>query len=86
MKDVDVIPVLKEEDKSKPGNYRPVSLTVVLCKIMESVTRDKVIQHIDRNDIYESVNMVSSRENPAAQMYFNFFLGMERYFRRRYTY
>ena len=73
MKDVDVIPVLKEEDKSKPGNYRPVSLTVVLCNIMESVTRDKVIQHIDRNDIYESVNMVSSRENPAAQMYFNFF-------------
>ena len=36
-------------DKSKPGNYRPVSLTNVLGKVMESIIRDKVVEHRESN-------------------------------------
>ena len=29
-------------------NYRPVSLTVILCKVFESLVRDKMIEHLER--------------------------------------
>ena len=32
-------------------NYRPVSLTSVLCKLMESIIRDKLLEHMRKNDI-----------------------------------
>ena len=37
-----VTPIFKTGNKSSPSNYRPVSLTVVLCKIFESILRDKM--------------------------------------------
>ena len=33
-----VIPVFKKGEKHDPCNYRPVSLTAVLCKIMEHIS------------------------------------------------
>ena len=32
-------------------NYRPVSLTSVLCMLMESIIRDKLLEHMRKNDI-----------------------------------
>ena len=37
-----IAPVLKKGSKSNTGNYRPVSLTCVLCKVMESILRDEI--------------------------------------------
>ena len=34
-KDANVTPIFKQGKKSSPGNYRPVSLTSVICKLME---------------------------------------------------
>ena len=34
-------PIFKKGDKKQPENYRPVSLTCVVCKTMESLVRDK---------------------------------------------
>ena len=34
-KEANVVPIIKKDDKSKAVNYRPVSITVVLCKVME---------------------------------------------------
>ena len=31
------------------GNYRPVSLTCIVCKIMESIIRDDIVNHLNRN-------------------------------------
>jgi len=34
-----VTPVFKKSSKSSPANYRPISLTVNLCKVLESLIR-----------------------------------------------
>ena len=42
-KTVHVSPVFKKEGRSKPGNFRPVSLTSIPCKVLESIMRDKMM-------------------------------------------
>ena len=46
-----VSPIFKKGVKTNPGNYRPVSLTSVLCKIQESIIRDYVIHHLQENNL-----------------------------------
>ena len=41
-----VTPIYKKGSKGLPGNYRPVSLTCILCKVMESVIRDTMVEHL----------------------------------------
>jgi hypothetical protein len=48
-KEANVTPIFKKGKKSCPSNYRPVSLTSVCCKIMESVVRDAVTKHLSVN-------------------------------------
>ena len=38
-----VSPLFKKGSKQDPGNYRPVSLTCVPCKIMEAIIRDYIL-------------------------------------------
>jgi hypothetical protein len=45
-KEANVTPIFKKGAKSKPENYRPVSLTSVSCKIMESIIRDAMTEHL----------------------------------------
>ena len=44
-----VTPIFKKGSKTKPGNYRPVSLTCIPCKIMEAVIKDKIQEHVDNH-------------------------------------
>ena len=44
-----VTPIFKKGSKSKPENYRPVSLTSISCKLMESIIRDQVVSHLEIN-------------------------------------
>jgi len=41
----EVIPIFKKGKKDDPANYRPVSLTSVPSKVLESVVKDKIIEH-----------------------------------------
>jgi hypothetical protein len=50
-KEANVTPIFKKGAKSKPENYRPVSLTSVSCKIMESIIRDAMTQHLQTNKL-----------------------------------
>ena len=47
-----VTPVYKsKESKSAPGNYRPISLTCILCKVMEAIIRDEIVSHLTDNKL-----------------------------------
>ena len=44
--------IFKKGNKSYPNNYRPVSLTAIVCKILESVIRDYIINHMKVNNLF----------------------------------
>ena len=46
-----VSPIYKKGQRSLAENYRPISLTCVLCKILESMVRSKVLSHLLTNDV-----------------------------------
>ena len=37
--------------KSDPINYRPISLTCILCKVMEHIVASKLSRHFEQSDI-----------------------------------
>ena len=45
-----VTAVFKKGDKTNPANYRPVSLTCILCKTMEHVIFSQTMGHLDKYD------------------------------------
>ena len=47
----EVRPIFKKGSKSSPGNYRPVSLTSVVCKVFESFIRDALYDHLTSNNL-----------------------------------
>ena len=50
-KEANVTPIFKKGAKSEPANYRPVSLTAVSCKVMESILKDEITAHLEINEL-----------------------------------
>ena len=48
----EVTAIFKKGNKTDPGNYRPVSLTSVCCKIMEQFVRDSIVDHMTKYNLY----------------------------------
>lgn len=46
-----VVPLHKGGDRDKPENYRPVSLTSILLKVMERILRDRIVEHLATNHL-----------------------------------
>jgi Reverse transcriptase (RNA-dependent DNA polymerase) len=46
-----VVPIYKKGSKAVAGNYRPISLTCICCKVMESILKEDIVQHLKRNNI-----------------------------------
>ena len=46
-----VTPIHKKGSRTDPGNYRPVSLTSQVCKVLEAIVRKHIIEHLESNDI-----------------------------------
>ena len=44
-------PIFKKGKKCDAGNYRPVSLTSHVCKMLESIIKDSIINHINVNKL-----------------------------------
>ena len=51
-KQAEVVAVFTKGTKSDPGNYRPVSLTSVICKVLESFVRDAIVKHMNDHNLY----------------------------------
>ena len=60
-----IIALFKKGDKSDPGNYRPVSLTSVVVKLMEKIVRKVIVNHMIKNDLYSKNNLdLYQRDQP----------------------
>ncbi|CAL4110183.1 unnamed protein product, partial [Meganyctiphanes norvegica] len=46
-----VTPIHKKGDRTDPSNYRPVSLTSQVCKVLEAIVRKHILEHLADNDI-----------------------------------
>ena len=51
-KHANVSSIHKKGSKTLPQNYRPVSLTSVVCKIMEGIIRDHIIEQMKINKMF----------------------------------
>ena len=45
-----VVPILKSNKLSDPGNYRPISLTCILCKLLEKHMYNIMYDHLVNNN------------------------------------
>ena len=50
-------PLFKIGSRNKPENYRPVSLTSVVCKLLETLIRDHMVEFLVKHKL---INMGSS--------------------------
>ena len=48
----EVIGLFKKGSKQDVKNYRPVSLTCIICKVMESIIKDHLLDHFTRNNLF----------------------------------
>ena len=47
-----VTPVFKKGAKSKPENYRPISLTCILSKVLEHIIVSCIMNHLDNHNLF----------------------------------
>ena len=50
-KTANVAPIFKKGDKSKPSNYRPVSLTSICCKVIEHILHSHIMKFFEQHHI-----------------------------------
>ena len=48
-KKANITPIYKKGSRSEAGNYRPVSLTSVVCKLLESIIRDHILDYLNKS-------------------------------------
>ena len=50
-KKANVSAVFKKGNRKLPSNYRPISLTCIACKVLESILRDEIYEHMRANSL-----------------------------------
>ena len=45
------MPVFKKGDKSLAANYRPISFTYILFKVLEHILASNIVKHLDAQGI-----------------------------------
>ena len=46
-----VSPIFKKGDKTSAANYRPISFTCILCKVLEYIMASHLVKHFDKHDL-----------------------------------
>ena len=46
-----ITPIYKNGDRSCPANYRPISLTCIVCKTLEHIISTSIYNHLEEYDI-----------------------------------
>ena len=50
-KQANVTPIYKKGSRLETNNYRPVSLTSIVCKVLEKIIRDAIMNHLTSNNL-----------------------------------
>ena len=50
-KEANITQLFKKGSRKKPENYRPVSLTSVVCKLLETLIRDHMVEFLVKNKL-----------------------------------
>ena len=50
-KQANIIPLFKIGSRSKSDNYRPVSLTSVICKLLERLIKEHLVDFLVKNNL-----------------------------------
>ena len=50
-KEANIIPLFKKGSINKPAHYRPMSLTSVICKLLETIIRDHVMDFLIKHKL-----------------------------------
>ena len=50
-KEANITPLFKKGSRNKPENYRPVSLTSVVCKLFETLIRDHIVEFLVKHKL-----------------------------------
>ena len=53
-KEANIIPILRKGSRNKPENNRPVSLTSVICKLLERLIKDHMVDFLVRHKLLKS--------------------------------
>lgn len=51
-KTAEVTAIFKKGERNSPGNYRPVSLTCIACKVLESLITDQLRNYFEENKLF----------------------------------
>ena len=62
-KHANVCPVFKKGDKRNAINYRPISLTCILSKIMEHIIASNIMSHLEKRTFYMTYNMAFDHQD-----------------------
>ena len=57
-KDAIITPIHKKGSKKVPSNYRPISLTSVFCRMLESIIKGKIMTYLILTTYFLNSNMV----------------------------
>ena len=64
-----VCPLFKKGDTSLASNYRPISLTSILCKVLEHVVTTNIVSHMDKyNLLYDLQHGFRSKRSCETQL------------------
>ena len=68
-KDANVVPVYKKGERSNPANYRPISLTCILCKTLEHIVASSITKHLSKLNIsYELQHSFREKRSCESQL------------------
>ena len=57
-KEANISAIHKKGSKQLAGNYRPVSLTSIVCKLLEAIIRDAIITYMKANNFFSNKQFV----------------------------
>ena len=72
-KEANIIPLFKNCSRNKSVNYRPVSLTSVICKVFESIIRDHMMDFLIKHKLINTLSAWVPKSKIMPNKYVMFF-------------